>query len=359
MDNPIITIFVRHASGCKYAGDEFAKGCKCRKHFRWSQGGTQHRQKAGTRSWAEAEAGKRRLEDSLAGRVVLAQPKTATVANAVAEWVKMRAQSKKQNVKAEKLGELLVEWCQKQNILTIGEITPAQAMQFRLSLPYRSGDSSSLKVHWSVIAGFFRWCKGMGYVETSPVPSGRENPQFAVTFKKREVVPPTKAQVEKVLSTATGHTKLLAQLMRWSGMAIYDAIHNKPKGTLIRGERQKTKERFRVRVPQWLAQNLHGVTFRDVPWKSPVHYWEKQLREVFSAAGVKMTPHHFRHYRITEMLSSGVRVEDVALMVGTSPYEIRKTYQHWIRETEDRLDEQQKQEFIGQGLDEHGNHVVN
>ena len=28
----IVTIFVRHSPGCKYAGDEFHKGCKCRKH---------------------------------------------------------------------------------------------------------------------------------------------------------------------------------------------------------------------------------------------------------------------------------------------------------------------------------------
>src|ERR1700682_410790 len=66
---PVITIFVRHASGCKYAGDEFTKRCNCRKHFRWTQNGKQYRKQAGTRSWAEAEEQKRRIEDELAGRV--------------------------------------------------------------------------------------------------------------------------------------------------------------------------------------------------------------------------------------------------------------------------------------------------
>src|SRR5690242_113758 len=65
---PLITIFVRHSADCKYAGDEFCKRCNCRKHFRWSQNGKQYRQKAGTRSWTEAEEVKRRLEDQLAGR---------------------------------------------------------------------------------------------------------------------------------------------------------------------------------------------------------------------------------------------------------------------------------------------------
>src|SRR5689334_22879539 len=65
----VITIFVRHSADCKYRGDEFEKRCRCRKHFRWSHGGKQFRQKANTRSWEEAERHKRILEDRLEGRV--------------------------------------------------------------------------------------------------------------------------------------------------------------------------------------------------------------------------------------------------------------------------------------------------
>ena len=69
MVTPVMTIFVRHSPGCKYAGDEFCKRCNCRKHFRWTLAGKQHRRKAGTRSWAEAEDLKRKLENSLSGWV--------------------------------------------------------------------------------------------------------------------------------------------------------------------------------------------------------------------------------------------------------------------------------------------------
>ena len=64
----VITIFVRHSTGCKGKGDEFSKRCNCRKHFRWTQNGQQYRKEAGTWSWAEAEELKRKLEDELAGR---------------------------------------------------------------------------------------------------------------------------------------------------------------------------------------------------------------------------------------------------------------------------------------------------
>ncbi len=59
----VITIFVRHSADCKYAGDEFCKRSNCGKHFRWTQNGKQYRRQAGTRTWAEAEGLKRRLEE--------------------------------------------------------------------------------------------------------------------------------------------------------------------------------------------------------------------------------------------------------------------------------------------------------
>ena len=59
MSTPLVTVFVRHAKDCKYSGDEFCRRCRCRKHLRWTQNGTQYRRKAGTRSWEEAENEKR------------------------------------------------------------------------------------------------------------------------------------------------------------------------------------------------------------------------------------------------------------------------------------------------------------
>jgi hypothetical protein len=74
MGASVITIFVRHGEGCKYAADEFSRRCNCRKHFRWTQNGTQYRRKVGTRSWEEAEEAKRQLQDELTGRTPEAKP---------------------------------------------------------------------------------------------------------------------------------------------------------------------------------------------------------------------------------------------------------------------------------------------
>lgn len=246
-------------------------------------------------------------------------------------------------------------------------------MEFRMSLPFRTGDSSSLAVHWAVIGGFFGWAVGMGYIEKSPVPNTRLHPQFRIKYKQREVVPPTKQEIEKVLATATGRVGVLVRLMRESGMALVDAHKfamsvadgekygvSKPERrplvqdrTLIRGNRTKSNERYRVRISQSLAEQLEALGIPAFP--GTYVKWREDVNKVIRQARVKMTPHGFRHYRITELLAAGVRVEDVADMVGTSPKEIRKTYRHWIKEAEDRLDEVQRQAWLAQGLDENGN----
>jgi integrase len=166
---------------------------------------------------------------------------------------------------------------------------------------------------------------------------------------------------------AVPSVRLFASFMRYSGMAIQDAATLRRSalvGNLITGNRLKTKEAFRVRIPVWLADDLRMLP----PINSEYFFWDGRiqsesvaenyrilLRDAFKQAGVKMTPHGFRHYFISSTLATGVSVEDVSHMVGTSPNEIRKTYRHWIKEATDRLDDVQQQAWLKQGLDKDGN----
>jgi integrase/recombinase XerD len=60
---PLVTIFVRHSADCPHKGDSFYKRCQCRKTLRFFHNGKQQTISAKTRSWAEAEKAKRKLED--------------------------------------------------------------------------------------------------------------------------------------------------------------------------------------------------------------------------------------------------------------------------------------------------------
>ena len=205
-------------------------------------------------------------------------PKGMTVEAALQEWYEFRDQNELDNTKAKLMGGKLVEWCEKNNILLLTALTTDKVIKWRLTLPFRSGDSSSLSVHWSVIGGFFSWAAGMGYIEKSPIPNPKINPVFRIRYEKAEVNPPSKKQVEKILATATGQVRLLCQLMRETAMALVDAMKygmsqedaekyglSKPerrpviKDRVIRGNRTKTNERYRVRISESLAKRLEAL----------------------------------------------------------------------------------------------------
>jgi integrase len=365
-----ITIYRRHSAGCEQKADRYAPRCGCPLafQFNWKQASTtldgkklkrgQNKWAANTRSWSEAQTKAKNLEKDLEN---LLQGKTVrhgvTVEAAINEWLEFREKNGLTNTKPKLMGQKLTDWCEKNEILLLTAITTDRVMKFRMSLPFRTGDSSSLKVHWAVINGFFNWAQGMGYIDKNPILTSRQNPQFAIRYDKKEVKPPTKKQIEKVLATASGRVKLLAQLMRETAMALVDAQKFDPATledrTLIRNNRHKTHERFRVRISSTLAKQLEALGSPAFPGTD--REWRERLYKVFRAAGVKMTPHGFRHFRISEWLAHGVSVADVSKWVGTSEKEIRKTYEHWIKEAEDRLDEVQKQAWLAQGLDENGN----
>ncbi|MGD0414521.1 MAG: hypothetical protein ABSA80_04140 [Terriglobales bacterium] len=363
------TIFRRHNRETCDSKNRYDPRCGCPLHvqFVWKSGDAvfegkkltyQNKWSLETRSWSEAQGKakdlEKRLKDFADGKV---SNRGISVEDAVKEWWALREQNKLNNIKAKLMGQKLIDWSEANGVLMLSALTTDRVMKWRLTLPFRTGDSSSLKVHWSVINGFFNWCEGMGYVDKSPAPNPKQFPQFAITYDKPEVVPPTKKQIEKVIATATGRVKLLAQLMRETGMALVDAQKFDPAnledGTLIRSKRTKTTERYRVRIPSSLAKQLDALGSPAFP--GTYREWRERLYKVFREAGVEMTPHGFRHFRISEWLAQGVSVADVSKWVGTSEKEIRKTYEHWIKEAEDRLDEVQKQAWLAQGLDENGN----
>jgi hypothetical protein len=151
----------------------------------------------------------------------------------------------------------------------------------------------------------------MGYLEKSPSPDTRVFPQFRIKFQQREVVPPTKPEMEKVLTTATGRVGLLVRLMRESGMALVDAHKfgmsqsdcekygvSRPErrpvledGTLIRGRRTKTNERYRIRISQSLAEQLEALGGPAFP--GTYTKWREEVNKVIKQSEVKMTPHGF------------------------------------------------------------------
>src|ERR1019366_1571082 len=161
----------------------------------------------------------------------------------------------------------LCTWATVNGIQYLHELTSEAVIKFRNSLPYATSTSSSLKVHWSVICGFFGWCCGMKYISENPVPNTKVYPAFRIKFTSPEVVPPTPEEIDKVLAACADRKLwLFVQTMRHSGMAIGDTLsltRSKLTGNVISGRRRKTSEKYQVHIPSWLADALRESTLDE------------------------------------------------------------------------------------------------
>jgi integrase len=378
MSTPVVTVFVRHSPGCKYAGDEFSRRCKCRKHFRWTQNGTQYRRKAGTRSWEEAEDNKRQLQDQLAGRIPDVRPEDNV--RAVMEAVDLFITDKKvrgisSGVVARYKSELgrFQTYCEKENVFTVARITRELLTGYAATWEDRYPSSNTRASVRERLRSFLRYCFECRWLDRIPaVPK--------VTADEPPTLPLTEAEYARVLKTidsvrplrfdAKGVTRLLSadtkkrlraliQLMRWSGLAIQDAvkirradiIHEKKGLYRVVVSRQKTGTDVSVPIPTEVAEEILAAPSSNpayIFWtgkseNGSVKMWgARYVRPLFEAAGVRsghMVSHRLRDTFAVGLLQKGVPMEEVSKLLGhTSIRTTEKHYARWVKGRQDRLD---------------------
>jgi integrase len=154
----------------------------------------------------------------------------------------------------------------------------------------------------------------------------------------------------------------LIQLMRWSGLAIQDAVtlerhevkHDDAKDLFkIVTSRQKTGTDVSVPVPPDVAQELLAVANgnpRYVFWTGNGFgaslsrtVTTRYLRPLFEAANIPcnghMVAHRLRDTFAVDLLEKGVPLEEVSKLLGhTSIRTTEKHYAAWIKGRQDRLD---------------------
>jgi site-specific recombinase XerD len=365
---PIITIFVRHSSDCKYKGDEFARRCQCRKHLRWTRNGTQYRRTAGTRSWAEAETVKREIEDQLSGRLTETKPEDSV--RGLHESIGVFVEDKKvQGVTPGVLGKYTREldrlrvYCEHHGVFTVQDVTRELLTGFcgTWKTAYPSSYTRS-KVRERV-RGFLRYCYEAQWLPRIPaLPKIRveEPPTLPLTPKEYDRLLDMVYGV--VPETAQAKVHALFQLMRWSGLAIRDALtlerseiqHDKEKGLYrVVTARQKTGIHVSIPIPPAVATELLTVLNgnpRYVFWsgngeeESITKTWAKYyIAPVFKAAGLAgeghMMSHRLRDTFAADLLEKGVPIEEVSKLLGHES--IRTTERHyakWVKGRQDRLD---------------------
>ena len=369
MGAPVITIFVRHSEECKYKGDEFSRRCDCRKHFRWTQNGVQHRRKAGTRSWGDAEEIKRQLQDQLAGRTPEARPEDNV--RTLEDGIKVFLEDKKvQGVTPGVLGKYtreldrLRDFCEQQSVFTVQAVTRELLTGFCVTWEESYPSSYTRAKVRERLRSFLRYgfeAKWLERIPALPKIKVEEPPTLPLSAKEySKLLDTVYGEVADAKQAARVHA--LFQLMRWSGLAIRDALtlerneieNDAKKGTYrVVTARQKTGTHVSVPIPPDVAKEVLAVVNgneRYVFWsgegeeESITKNWSKYyIAPVFKAAGLAgeghMMSHRLRDTFAVDLLQKGVPLEDVSKALGHESIKTtERHYARWVQGRQDRLD---------------------
>jgi integrase/recombinase XerD len=361
----VITIFARHSPGCRYAGDEFAKSCRCRKHLRWSHAGTQHRKKAGTRSWAEAEEVKRRLESQLRGDPIKIEEDAVSLRAALDSFIKNKeGQNISTDVVERNRREItrLTDFAENNGCFTVRTLTLPLLIEYRATWPSLYPSSSTRSLVLKRLRGFLRFCVDNGWLDRVPKLA-------PVKVDEPPTMPLTPAEYESLLAAVPlefpnglgKRLRAVMQLMRWSGLSVRDAatlrrdqlLLNAKKTYHIVTARQKTGTHVSVPIPTDVAKEILAACDHPVYllWQNTKGGTEKQaghstcvaISKVFERAGIQtlghMKSHRLRDTFACELLQQGVPLEDVSKMLGhESVATTEKHYSAWVKGRQDRLD---------------------
>jgi integrase/recombinase XerD len=364
---PLITIFVRHSADCKYIGDEFCKRCRCRKHFRWTQNGKQYRRKAGTRSWEEAEEQKKILQDQLAGRT----PRVEISGKLLIEAIDLFTQSKKnKNVTKKVLDKYTRElarlraFCESRGVLTVQALTGDLLTEYCGTWPELYPSTTTRSKVRERCRSFLRYCYQVRWLD-------RVLPLDTIQVDEPETMPLTEAEYATLLDSVyvafenkqtQERVRALIQLMRWSGLAIRDALTLKRSGLIHDAEkkvyrvvtsRHKTGTHVSVPIPEVVAKELLAALNGNADYifwsgngeaESATKNWAKYyIAPLFAAARIEcaghMMSHRLRDTFAVDLLQKGVPLEDVSKALGhMSIKTTEKSYAKWVKGRQDRLD---------------------
>ena len=367
----VITIFVRHAKDCKFASDEFSKRCNCRKHLRWTAAGKQHRQAAGTRSWAEAEERKRALGDQLAGRT----PRPQQTGHGIRAAIDVFIQDKRvQGVTPDVIGKytrLLVrleDYCATRDVYTVQGLTRDLLTRFCATWPELYPSSITRAKLRERLRSFLRYCYEAQWLDRiPPVPKFKivePETQPLTPVEYRRLIDAVFVAIDSKRDGPELQRKVYAflQTMRWTGLAIRDtmtlrrdAIEHDERKRLYRvvTKRAKTGTPVAVPIPRDVAEGLlelpaSGDYFfwsgRGLPQSATSNWGQRYIAPVFKAAQVEsegnMLSHRLRDTFAVDLLEKGVPMEEVSRLLGhTSIRTTEKHYAKWSKGRQDRADD--------------------
>jgi integrase/recombinase XerD len=360
---PSIEIFVRHAAGCRYRDDETWKRCDCRKHLRWTFDGKQYRRSAKTRAWAQAEEKKRELEESFkAGGKPEVVTERKTLLSAIEVFLigrRNKGLSASIVKKYERELERLRRFAESRSRFYPSDIDLETLIHYQATWDELYPSSQTRAQVLTRLRRFLRFCHELDCLPKIP----KLDP---IKVDVAPTLPLTQKEYAQLLleipkcfeQPFAEEVRALIQLMRYSGLAIRDAVTLKrsevqkdKKGFRVVTSRQKTGTDVSVLLPPAIATEILAVRkgSKHMFWTgggletSAVTNWQHDLRKLFRSTfgkNTNFTPHCLRDTAAVEWLTSGIPMEEVSKLLGHSNMKTtEKHYAKWAQSRQDRVDD--------------------
>lgn len=375
----MLSVYSRHYPPCP-SDDINYKRCRCPKWINGILGsdGPFIRRSAKTRSWEKAEDFKRKLEEEYEAKqegleeASRPEPALVTVKDGVGRFLNSKRNENLADSTLDKLTTIFekqfLAWGTSCGFTHITEIATADLEGFRDT--WIDGPLARKKKQERLI-GFFYYCLRLGWIKSNPaVQLGRIRadgpptdyfpaPEFDKIIDATYIYQP-RGWVE-CRNQAT-RLRILTLLMRWSGLAIRDAVTLERCRLNEHGElflyRAKTGSPVYVPLPPNVAESLRNIPPGPKPnpryffWsgngspKSVVGNWQRSFRRLFEIADLRRDdgslkrchPHMLRDTFAVEMLLAGVPLEQVSILLGHKSVKItEKHYAPWVKARQEQL----------------------
>ena len=283
----MLSVYSRHYPPCP-SDDINYKRCRCPKWINGILGsdGPFIRRSAKTRSWEKAEDFKRKLEEEYEAKqqgleeASRPEPALVTVKDAVSRFLTSKRKENLADSTLDKLTTIFekqfLAWATSYGFVHITEITTADLEDFRDT--WTDGPLAKKKKQERLI-GFFYYCLRLGWIKSNPA---------VLLGRIRADGPPTDyfpaSEFDKIMDATyiyqpkgwvecrnqATRLRILTLLMRWSGLAIRDAVTLERRRLNEHGElflyRAKTGSPVYVPLPPDVAEALRNIP----PGPSPI-----------------------------------------------------------------------------------------